>query len=273
MAKIGRNEPCPCGSGEKYKHCHGPIDAARETERRQLRQAQETLLAKVLEAAPRFAAGFPAALERFWNAAHSVAEIAELDDLEERGSERFLSWFVFDYRGAGGPTPLEQLAGDPSDLDLTPAEALLLPTWAGVRLQPYPVTAVQKGRGLTVRPLWEEAEILVEDHAAARRVEPGEILIAHLTPVDDVYFVAGLAAQISADAVDQLQEFAALHLEDLRTAQPDATYADLIRDRSEIFNHFVMALPREDQPVNEIQTLIENARVMMAAAASTLRRS
>ena len=20
---VGRNEPCPCGSGKKYKHCHG----------------------------------------------------------------------------------------------------------------------------------------------------------------------------------------------------------------------------------------------------------
>ncbi|WP_366972914.1 SEC-C metal-binding domain-containing protein [Thermoflexus sp.] len=20
---IGRNDPCPCGSGKKYKHCHG----------------------------------------------------------------------------------------------------------------------------------------------------------------------------------------------------------------------------------------------------------
>ena len=24
-AKIGRNEPCPCGSGKKYKHCHGQL--------------------------------------------------------------------------------------------------------------------------------------------------------------------------------------------------------------------------------------------------------
>ncbi|MGY1458158.1 MULTISPECIES: preprotein translocase subunit SecA [unclassified Luteimonas] len=23
--KVGRNEPCPCGSGKKYKHCHGQI--------------------------------------------------------------------------------------------------------------------------------------------------------------------------------------------------------------------------------------------------------
>lgn len=23
--KIGRNDPCPCGSGKKYKHCHGKM--------------------------------------------------------------------------------------------------------------------------------------------------------------------------------------------------------------------------------------------------------
>jgi preprotein translocase subunit SecA len=23
MPKVGRNDPCPCGSGKKYKHCHG----------------------------------------------------------------------------------------------------------------------------------------------------------------------------------------------------------------------------------------------------------
>jgi preprotein translocase subunit SecA len=23
--KVGRNEPCPCGSGKKFKHCHGAV--------------------------------------------------------------------------------------------------------------------------------------------------------------------------------------------------------------------------------------------------------
>jgi preprotein translocase subunit SecA len=23
VAKVGRNDPCPCGSGKKYKKCHG----------------------------------------------------------------------------------------------------------------------------------------------------------------------------------------------------------------------------------------------------------
>ncbi|MBN2566267.1 MAG: SEC-C domain-containing protein, partial [Candidatus Eisenbacteria bacterium] len=23
VEKVGRNDPCPCGSGKKYKKCHG----------------------------------------------------------------------------------------------------------------------------------------------------------------------------------------------------------------------------------------------------------
>jgi hypothetical protein len=26
--KVGRNEPCPCGSGKKYKKCHGALEGA-----------------------------------------------------------------------------------------------------------------------------------------------------------------------------------------------------------------------------------------------------
>jgi len=27
VRKIGRNEPCPCGSGRKFKQCHGALQA------------------------------------------------------------------------------------------------------------------------------------------------------------------------------------------------------------------------------------------------------
>lgn len=41
MTKIGRNEPCPCGSGKKYKRCHGSIvhrgDVMAEVAKMQLR--------------------------------------------------------------------------------------------------------------------------------------------------------------------------------------------------------------------------------------------
>jgi uncharacterized protein YecA (UPF0149 family) len=25
VPRVGRNEPCPCGSKKKYKHCHGKV--------------------------------------------------------------------------------------------------------------------------------------------------------------------------------------------------------------------------------------------------------
>src|SRR5690349_4969285 len=28
MARIGRNDPCPCDSGKKYKRCHGAVTEA-----------------------------------------------------------------------------------------------------------------------------------------------------------------------------------------------------------------------------------------------------
>jgi preprotein translocase subunit SecA len=30
--KVGRNDPCPCGSGKKYKKCHGKDEEASATE-------------------------------------------------------------------------------------------------------------------------------------------------------------------------------------------------------------------------------------------------
>jgi hypothetical protein len=33
VAKVGRNDPCPCGSGKKYKQCHMRQDQAKASGR------------------------------------------------------------------------------------------------------------------------------------------------------------------------------------------------------------------------------------------------
>ena len=49
IPKIGRNEPCPCGSGQKYKDCHQKAGEAylhklaRDKEREQLRALRADL--------------------------------------------------------------------------------------------------------------------------------------------------------------------------------------------------------------------------------------
>ena len=32
VPKVGRNDPCPCGSGKKYKKCHGANQASDDGE-------------------------------------------------------------------------------------------------------------------------------------------------------------------------------------------------------------------------------------------------
>jgi hypothetical protein len=45
----GRNEPCPCGSGRKYKHCCLKANDAADFRWRQIRSAEGRLVPELLE--------------------------------------------------------------------------------------------------------------------------------------------------------------------------------------------------------------------------------
>ena len=278
MPKIGRNDPCPCGSGKKYKQCHLPIEEAAAAEQLRLRRAVDTLLPKIISAAQTQAGAIPAAFQRFWDGKYTPEQLEELDDLEGRGGERFLTWFAFDYPLDDGRTLVEQLAAGDAALNgeeddspkLSDDEARLLRDWAPVRLRPYVAQSVLKGQGMQVSDLLDERTYEVEDHAASRRVVPGEVLIAHLIPAGARHYVAGAAAHLTEDTREKLREFAALHLEALRREQPDAAWADLIRARSETLNHFVMQLPVEEPNPTLLENIITQTRVSLKLAGESL---
>src|SRR5215218_2678117 len=162
MPKIGRNDPCPCGSGKKYKQCHLPIEEAAAAEQLRLRRSVDTLLPKIITAAQAQVGAIPAAFERFWDGKYTPEQLEDLDDLEGRGGERFLTWFAFDYPLEDGRTLVQQLGAgagpsgsdpaqddeDAEDLELTDAEMQLLRDWATVRLRPYVAQSIHKGQGL-----------------------------------------------------------------------------------------------------------------------------
>jgi tetratricopeptide (TPR) repeat protein len=57
MAKIGRNDPCPCGSGKKYKKCCESVALAQSAER--ARAARIAEAERVLATPPRGARPIP----------------------------------------------------------------------------------------------------------------------------------------------------------------------------------------------------------------------
>ena len=44
------------------------------------------------------------AFPRYWQEKYTPDQLSELDDLEDRGADRFLTWFAFDYRLDDGHT-------------------------------------------------------------------------------------------------------------------------------------------------------------------------
>jgi hypothetical protein len=278
--KLGRNDPCHCGSGRKYKDCHLPIEEAYRSEQLRLRQAQDTLLPKIIEAAQSVPDQFPPAFARFWDGKYTIDQMEELDGLEDRGAERFLTWFAFDFRQADGRTLVEQLhnASLTGGFAVEPAEATLLERWQHVRLRPYIVEDIRKGKGVAVRDLLDDQRFDVADSHAAKRLKPGEVVVGHLIPADTApgataptYYLAGAAAQLTPDTAEKLVEFAEIHLADLRRRAPDATWADVIDERSELLNHFVTALPHEEPNPTLLDEIILQGRTSLQLTVENVR--
>ncbi|MBX0329935.1 SEC-C domain-containing protein [Oscillochloris sp. ZM17-4] len=277
--KLGRNDPCHCGSGRKYKDCHLPIEEAARGEQLRLRQAQDSLLPKIIEAAQSVPDQFPPAFARFWQEKYAVEQMAELDEIEDRGAERFLTWFAFDFRQADGRTLLGQLddAADTGGFDVDPSERKLLALWREVRLRPYVVDGVRKGKGLSLHDLLSGAAYEVADYNASKRLIPGEVVVGHLTPADTApgaaaptYYLAGAAAQLTDDTAEKLLEFVELHMADLRRRAPDSTWDDLIDERSEILNHFVTALPHEQRDPTVMEKIVAEGRIALQLTAESV---
>ncbi len=270
MPKIGRNDPCPCGSGKKYKHCHLPIEEAAQAEQLRLRRAVDTLVPKIAAAAEEQTEAIPAAYQRFWDGKYTLEQMAELDDLEGRGAERFLTWFAFDYQLEGGATLVERLAAEPELGDFTPEERALLAEWSAVRLRPFVAQAIHKGRGISGADLIDGTPFEIVDHAASLRVEQDEVVVAHLLPAGSGYFFGGAAAHLTEDTRSKLREFIGLHLEALQRDQPDAEWRDLLLARSEVLNHFVMQLPVEAPNPTLLENIIMQTRASLKLAGESL---
>jgi tetratricopeptide (TPR) repeat protein len=79
MAKIGRNDPCPCGSGQKYKRCCLPREEAAAAER------ATALAREALHATPRPVAFVDDddGLDEASNRVIDLIEAGHLDDAEQ----------------------------------------------------------------------------------------------------------------------------------------------------------------------------------------------
>jgi tetratricopeptide (TPR) repeat protein len=91
MAKVGRNQPCPCGSGKKYKLCCLPADEAAEVAARGEPRRPPPLFGALPGRGPTVDDGY----ERFEHMSNDAVDLIHAGKLEEaeRLCQRLLDEF------------------------------------------------------------------------------------------------------------------------------------------------------------------------------------
>lgn len=183
--KAGRNDPCPCGSGEKYKKCCLVKETAARSEDVLFREAEAALMERML----------PFAEEAFGENAIEQAWVLFLDEMTEVAFDPedplnllFIPWFLFNWVIE---TP-EDKPSTQAPLNKTVAEAFLETEDASALekdiirasnrrpLTFFEVLEVNKGQVLKLQDLMQDRTLHVEEDTASQTLKVGELIIGSI---------------------------------------------------------------------------------------------
>lgn len=202
--KIGRNDPCPCGSGRKFKKCcldkQSSTSSSGELAWRRIRRELEGLSGRML----RFAAatyGHEAVHEAWREFMLWDEDEAEFDD-ESPHAAVFLPWMLHHW----SPNPDETDVADTRLHQVAPTRAYLerkgrqLSSLIREYLQScldqpfsfYEVEHVEPGRGMALRDLLTDEHHDVYERGASQSVAVHEVIYAQLASVDGITLIEAL---------------------------------------------------------------------------------
>lgn len=190
---IGRNEPCPCGSGRKFKQCHLGRGAAPLP----IEQRAAWLANKVngLVLSPQHRTKVVGLASTALEALGSD----ELDELDEFGFVQRLRDLIGDpflvsvATGEGGG--LEAFIEQRGEL-LPPDELALAEAWAHQHRRLWEVTSVERGVSLTLRDTATGDTVTVAERSGSAGAETGQYLLAVVVPVGGEHQIMGAVLDI-----------------------------------------------------------------------------
>ncbi|PID86880.1 MAG: hypothetical protein CSA11_02205 [Chloroflexi bacterium] len=238
MSKIGRNDPCYCGSGKKYKQCHMKEDKAAEKERRSWTQAATWLRRDLMKYArdERFNESFALAVPLFWNDYYDMDNVEQMSVPE---AMRFTDWFAFDYQMENGRYLIEIYREEKQD-DLSEYQQAVLDSWIDADpASAYELTGY-KDQTLSLKEITSGEEYEVFEASGHGNVNIGEIILARILPVHDQLEFSSSPAYLPSDEIqdlpDKLKAAEATYLEE----HPDATHQDFMRAKSYLLVHHAL---------------------------------
>lgn len=203
--RPGRNDPCWCGSGVKYKKCHLSQD-----EQTPLSAAAAPALAKtetgrlfddVMDAAVRWDPSGKyrlASLETFFGSAHPP------DD--HLGHNLYAKWFICDFRPRpDAPTIVERYLREKGPR-LTPSARVILEAWRDSHFSVYEVQRVEPGTGFDAKDLFGPGEFFIHDRTSSRSTVQWDCCLVRLEFLDGKWTLGENGILVPRSILDLLQE-------------------------------------------------------------------
>ena len=250
VPRVGRNDPCPCGSGKKYKHCHMLKEQQVTTSAVQLRQARETAYAKLAEyiQGERFLPDLAASMELFWDRRLQAEQINRVVPLHRY---RALDFFLFDYRTAEGDRIVDRFAAE-QRARLAPEERTVLKQWSDGYVGVYAVQRTE-AEAFHVRDLLLGGDKRVEGALPPPLANPNMVLVGRLAPATPPYFVNDLFLPMPVKRAAELVEWLTPRFEAYQAQRYGARWPDFLKAESYLVNHFLLTdaefLPAPKSPV------------------------
>ena len=260
-AKVGRNDPCPCASGKKYKQCCMARDRAAQAERLAWDRATQDMRVALVGFAKEgaFVKDLAIGLGLFWQDRYTADSVHMMSADE---SLRFFDWFAHDYAlqaedsGRAGQRLIEAYRQEVGDA-LTEMEAATLDRWIGsLPGSAFVLQDIDAEQGtIVIRDLLiPDRTLTVHDSAAAKHGQAGQILLARPLPERVGLRLAGATVVLPASEEGGLLAYVEgayqAYLEERPGSARDAeTRIDFLRDRAHLFTHYALAwAEREGRP-------------------------
>jgi|GEM_PF-2384775 len=256
MAKIGRNAPCYCGSGKKYKHCHLRTDQLEQPGAGDTPAVRQSLGTKLRQFGlhQRFYLDFVEALDLFWNGRLSPDQFGNTDEVYRLS---FTDYFLHDHLNAATRTRIIDLFAEASRSHLNPSEQRVLDNWRQAYLSVYEVSAGEADGLVQLRDIFQGNATTAQ--MGWVDIEPWPLLYGRLVlGKAPAYFIGGFVLPIPVEVKDELKSFIEVRYHAYQERHYGGQWPDFLRDSGYLVHHFLIERLRPElAPRGEVESPLD----------------
>ncbi|UCE52925.1 MAG: SEC-C domain-containing protein [Desulfobacterales bacterium] len=261
--KIGRNDPCPCGSGKKYKKCCLKKDELKKAislpKRRTAEESVDSLRGKIMKFIDmeKLKGCYPAALDQYWKTPKEGLDPRAMVETDMFG---FTEWFVHDYvlPDFGKPLITVYLESNPK---LTRTELQILKDWQATNISVYQITRVEENNGVYCEDIFTDEEFFIHDISISRSIKQWELLMARKVWVLDEWQLSAVGATLPPGEKKNIYDFVMGHYLKHLKAHPNTSLSDFLQQKGYLLRQYVIT--KEVEPAESPRIVTSHGEEMV----------